>query len=792
MNIENLKKILKPWQSTSLLERNFPHSTRLAIKNTFGILALAFLALSSGLLMDTNDFLTGIFFLVLSVWLVLVMTDAYFYSVFSKRSKEAGRFAFLLSEIIFGTPSADITWGFFKSSLGREIMNRCGIDNESLGEFLATRKFKINSKNFTTAAGRSVFKGYIEGLLESDGEFKNFILSHNVTEGEFIGASIWSATLAKRKIDKKMWWKKERLMSVRGIGKDWSYGRAYLLARYGRPLTISEYIAPGFHAEEAKMLELALLRGRESNALLVGDDGVGKMEVLEELARQIKTKKADPSLSSYKFTVFDLGIFSSAVKNGEQFSGEFGSLLAQVSRSGNIVLVIPNLSALVKFAESIGSDILPIITPLLKSADLHVVAISETRDYEKHIEPLHGLREHFEMIRVHPADEDSVISLLQDFVGHLEKEGFVVTYPAVSGALRSAKQYFLDSPLVDTAEDLLIEAAEFAAGEGRRFVLKEDVLEAAEKKSGVPAGVVNAEEKEKLLNLETLLHDRIIGQNEAIKTISDAVRRARSGINSGDRPLGSFLFLGPTGVGKTETAKALAEVFFGQDARILRLDMSEYRAGDSLERLIGDAGSGNPGALSGMLREHQFGVLLLDEFEKTSLEVMDLFLQILDEGIFSDMRGEPVSARNVIIIATSNAGSGMIFDMVKQGRDPAKEDRAIIEELVKNNIFKAELLNRFDGVIVFHPLSDENLSEVARLQLKKLAWRLKAKGLELVINESLVSFIAAKGKDPEFGARPLNRAIADTVEQDIAKRLISGEIKPGNKIEFNTQDLRKI
>src|SRR3990167_2292957 len=790
MNLKELKQVLKPLHPASLMEKNFPHSSRVLFRNSFGALSIIFFILSSGVIVAANSKISGLFLISLSIWLFFFLLDAYFYSFYFRVDKTTGRFAFNLADIVFSTSPNDVTGGFLNSKLGKEIVRRCGIDRNSVEDFLLSRKFKISENNFEISSGRSVFKGFIQGIFQSDGEFRNFVLSHHITEGEFIGASVWTALLVRENIERKIWWSRERLLSVRGIGQEWSYGEAYLLSRFGRPLVIPEYSTPGFHAEEARLLELSLLRNRESNAILVGSEGVGKMEVLEELARQIK-RGDSRSLSAKKFVVFDLSVFSASVKDGQEFDGEFSALLGQVARAGNIIFIIPNLPALLRFAESIGSDIASTLSPYLASSDLHVVAVSETRDYEQYIEPLADLRQHFETIRVHPADEDTVMSLLERNVKELENNGIVVSYPAVSSAISSAKKYFIGDPLTDTAEDLLIEASLIAQSVGRNIVLKEDVLEAAESKSGVPTGIVRAEEKEKLLNLESLLHTRIICQNEAVKAISDAVRRARSGIGNENRPLGSFLFLGPTGVGKTETAKALAEIFFGQDGRVLRLDMSEYRTEDSLSRLIGDNRGGSPGALSGILREHQFGVLLLDEFEKTSPEVLDLFLQILDEGIFSDVRGELVSARNVVIVATSNAGSDLIFNLVKTGKDPAQNESQIIEELIKRNIFKPELLNRFDGIIVFHPLDDQKLKEVAKLQLKKLVWRLKQKGVDLVIDDKLVSFIAERGKEPQFGARPLNRAIQETVEQAIAQKLISGELKPGGRIEFSPEDLKK-
>jgi ATP-dependent Clp protease ATP-binding subunit ClpA len=255
--------------------------------------------------------------------------------------------------------------------------------------------------------------------------------------------------------------------------------------------------------------------------------------------------------------------------------------------------------------------------------------------------------------------------------------------------------------------------------------------------------------------------------------------------------MSSFLFLGPTGVGKTETTKALAEVFFGREAQIMRLDMSEYSSADAASKLIGSFESGHTGVLSSMLREHPYGVLLLDEFEKTTKEVMNLFLQILDEGFFSDMSGKKVNARNLIIIATSNAGSDLIWQEVKAGNDVSKIKDKIVDSIIAQGVFKPELLNRFDGVIVFHPLQAEHLRLITKLMLQKLHARLAQKGINLAVNDDLVDFVMKYGTDPKFGARPINRAIQEQVEQIVAKKIIAGSLSSGSQLTLTAAELEQ-
>jgi ATP-dependent Clp protease ATP-binding subunit ClpA len=311
----------------------------------------------------------------------------------------------------------------------------------------------------------------------------------------------------------------------------------------------------------------------------------------------------------------------------------------------------------------------------------------------------------------------------------------------------------------------------------RKVVTVDDVDDVMALKTGVPQGKIDEQEKEQLSSLEEILHERVIGQNKAIEDIAKAMRRGRAGITNPKRPIGSFLFIGPTGVGKTETTKALAENFFKSEDDIIRLDMSEYNGPLAVQKLIGS--ESEVGVLSQKISDKPYGVLLLDEFEKTTQKVMDLFLQILDEGQFTDSRGETINARNLIIVATSNAGSDLIYE------GDIKKDQ-IIDEIISQKIFKPELVNRFDSVVLFHTLNKVHLHEIAKLMLKKLDKRLSDRGLRIDVNNDLLTYLVNVGYNKKFGAREMNRVIQDDVEALIAEKIISGEIKNNSNITFKT------
>jgi ATP-dependent Clp protease ATP-binding subunit ClpC len=360
------------------------------------------------------------------------------------------------------------------------------------------------------------------------------------------------------------------------------------------------------------------------------------------------------------------------------------------------------------------------------------------------------------------------------------------TYPAVVKIAESADRYVVEGVMPDKAVSLMAEIASRAEQSGVKIILDSFVNESVQAKTGIPTGPVTDKERELLVHLEDVLHERVIGQRDAIKAIASAMRRARAGIQSSERPISSFLFLGSTGVGKTETAKALAYTFFGSEDTMLRFDMSEFSDSDGLSRLVGT--SAQAGALSSALREHPYSVVLLDEFEKSSESVHDLFLQILDEGMFTDAKGAQVNARNCIIIATSNAGSDIIFEYVKKGEKPADHKDEIIDTIINRAIYKPELINRFDAVVLFETLGETEQKQIAGLMLQDLQKRMRDRGYELVVDDMLIEVLMMKGFDPEFGARPLRRAIQDVLEERIAAKIIRENLQRGAIIQFTPED----
>jgi ATP-dependent Clp protease ATP-binding subunit ClpC len=365
-------------------------------------------------------------------------------------------------------------------------------------------------------------------------------------------------------------------------------------------------------------------------------------------------------------------------------------------------------------------------------------------------------------------------------------------YQALRSLTDSTAGIIQHIPLPEKAFDVLEEVIVLAQSSRQYAITPSMVDDLITRKVGVPVGKIQTEEKDRLLNLEEIMHRRLVNQNRAVTALTRAMIRARAGVRSKSRPIGTFLFLGPTGVGKTEASKTLAQVYFGSDDYMVRLDMSEFQTPESMEVLVG--GSRNPvGRLTSIIQDKPFTVLLLDEFEKAHKSVQQMFLQVLDEGRLTDARGQTSSFQHAIIIATSNAGAEFIRQNINKKDLPEDFDQQLREHILSKGLFSPELLNRFDGVITFTPLSQEHIRQVATLMLSKLNSRIDMEhGVTVAVTKEILDFLVANGYDPEFGARPMARLIQDTIEYAVAKMAISGQFQPGQQITLPPSQLQSL
>jgi ATP-dependent Clp protease ATP-binding subunit ClpC len=742
--------------------------------------------------------LVGLTLLSAFLFAVMQMFEFYFASIFyfEHIAKNIYRtdeiYTFSAGRILRRVKKDNLLTGLLMSrSIGRKIIWRLGISNED-ADTLLMKQTEINNPPVFNTERLPLIKiaDIITFIYQNHADFRSLLASHGLSQKDLETATSWVIYSIEEKEYHRRWWTRERLARIKGLASDWSFGRTYLLSKYSRELlndeeVISENISFSSRTRELEQLQSILARSNGANAILVGQPGQEKIEVIWNLCRKIKSQTALGKLVGKRPVLFLTTNFTATTESKEDFEKKLTVVFSEAMQAGNIIMVIDNLPKLIIQAKQFGLNFYELIEPYIASSDDQIIALADTDYFHNLIETDQAIMSRFEVVQTKPLLLDEIEGIISREALEVEKVYEVFyTYPAIAEIAKSAEYYFPDGVSSDKARDLLAELSPWCISNNVQIINKEDVLNYISQKTNIPTGSIQADEKEKLLNLEVLLGKRVVAQTEAIFSISTAVRRGRAGIRNEKRPLGSFLFLGPTGVGKTETAKALAEVFFGDEKLLLRLDMSEYQNSEALARLIGSQATGTQGILANMLREHPYGVLLLDEFEKTNKDVLNLFLQIIDEGYFSDAAGKKVMARNIMFIATSNAGAEKIFDIVSTGKDLKSFEAEIISEIVAKGIFKPELLNRFDATVLFHPLTKGNLAEIALLMLKKVAKKLLEKGMTLNIDKPLVDFVVTSGYNPTFGARPMNRLIQDTVEQHLANLIIRGELNAGQTVTF--------
>ena len=533
------------------------------------------------------------------------------------------------------------------------------------------------------------------------------------------------------------------------------------------------------------------LVGGHNGLLLVGPTGVGKSSIINGLAQLMVEERVPKFLKDKRLIELNL---STLIAGADPATAQERLLFSinEASRSGNIVLYIDNLENLIGI--SAGSqeslDLSEVLAQAIRGKNIICLASASIRNFSSYIEG-RAIGDVMTTIHVKEPSQDEVIQILESKVGMLEaKYDIFVVYDALQAAVNLSARFLHDQFLPLKAINLLEKGAAVAALKAANnpediFYDKEDVAAAISEMTGVPAQKITESESQKLLNLETEIHQRLIGQEDAVKAVAASLRRARVELKDSQRPIASFLFMGPTGVGKTELAKAVSESYFGDENYLIRLDMSEYQGSDAVNKMIGGI-DGSLGYLTEAVRKKPFSLILLDEIEKANPDVLNLFLQLFDEGRLTDAQGRIISFSESIIIATSNIGAIFIQEEIKKHTNIEVIKQGLIDEHM-NRYMRPELINRFDGIIVFKPLTEENIFSIATLMLKKIKKSLTKKGIGLKADRDGVAILAKAGYDPKFGARPLRRLLQDKVENVIANKILAGEIKRRDIVLINSR-----
>lgn len=604
-----------------------------------------------------------------------------------------------------------------------------------------------------------------------------------------------------------------------------------------------------------------LSRRTKNNPCLIGEPGVGKTAVVEGLAEKIVADDVPEMLKNKRVVSLDISGMVAGAKYRGDFEERIKKCLSEVRKAGDVILFIDEIHTIVGAGSAEGAvDAANILKPLLARGEVQVIGATTLNEYRKYIEKDSALERRFSPVTVGEPSEDETIQILQGLRDKYEAHHNVkITEEAIKSAVELSVRYINDRFLPDKAIDLIDEAAsrvkmrtytmpdslkdieekiesldrekeeairvqdfekaatlrdkekaekEKLEKEKKKWQSKnsknimnltaEDIAEVIASWTGIPVNKITQDENEKLKHLEETLHKRVIGQNEAVEAVSKAIRRGRVGLKDPNRPIGSFLFLGPTGVGKTELSKALSEALFGNEDSMIRIDMSEYMESHSVAKLIGSppgyVGYDEGGQLTEKIRRKPYSVILFDEIEKAHPDVMNMLLQILDDGRLTDATGRTVNFKNTVIIMTSNVGARMITDKTtlgfsksednKDGQEKEYENikKDVMSELKKQ--FRPEFINRIDDIIVFHKLTKEDIDKIIEIMLKQVQERLTKQEYNVDIDNSVKDLVAKKGIDTNYGARPLKRAIQSNVEDKIAEAILDGKIVPNKKVKI--------
>lgn len=620
---------------------------------------------------------------------------------------------------------------------------------------------------------------YAAYLLLLDSQNK-ILFDNDVVEEDVVVVLSW--VRKQFKTDSRM--HGELTFSGSGVFDFFVYGWSAQLARYASNFTqevlSQKRIEPIGRVREYDLLVTALTKSSSSNALLIGQPGVGKTSLISQFVLDSDSSRLPKSISNkIVFKLYGERLLA-GVNNEGDLEARFIDLFSELSHAGNIIVYVPNIENIFG-GGGINIDISGVLADYLKSNKIKIIGSTTLDAYHKYIYPKQEIKSLFDIIEIQEPDMDDVKFMILEKSKELERINKIsISYGAIKEACKLSDTYVNDgTAMPGRVIRLLDDTISYSLTHGISNISKKDVRDFMQTKTKIVLSEPTQQESEKLLNLEQEIHKRIVSQNEAVTAISDAMRRVRSGMKDEKKPIASFLFLGPTGVGKTETAKALAYSYFGSEDAMIRLDMSEYQTPESVERFLGSNSSGGQSTIIDTVMSNPFSLILLDEFEKAYPRILDLFLQVLDDGRLTDNIGRTASFNNTIIIATSNAGSEFIREAYQGNASSINVKDALLEKVQQSNIFKPELLNRFDDVIVFSPLSETDAIDVARLFLDEVITKVAEQQITLTYDDSVLRYIVEHAYSVEFGARNLRRFIEQSIENQLSKLLLSRALSHG-------------
>lgn len=636
-------------------------------------------------------------------------------------------------------------------------------------------------------------------LADADITFSSYLSKLNLTSTDLANVVYWETEAEKKYEERHISFDPNHLHLTGGIGKDWAYGYTPDLNRFSFDITAGlERQGLGLeligHDKEIGLLEQALNRNIGANAILVGEPGIGKRTTVLGFAKKIDEGRTLANLAHKHVIELNIDLLISGLSGPGEFTQRITQVFSQAANAGNIVLLIDGIEKILSSGETGQIDATSVLVPYLSYPELSFIGTTDSASYNNLIAANTALAQRFEKIEIGEPTDEEMVRILEDVAPRIEGHfGVAVTYQAITEVVKLAKKYILDQPNPEKSISILESAANTLSSSKNKILDVEVIDRYVSQKTNIPVKDAAGSEKEVLVNLEQQLRTRVVGQSKAIAAVSGALRRSRAGVTESSKPIGSFLFLGPTGVGKTETAKALAAVYFGSESAMIRFDMSEYQNKEDVYRLIGSpAGFGQKieGELIAKVRNNPFSLILFDEIEKASPDILNLFLQILDEGFITSSAGKKAYFKNSIIIATSNAGANLIRKLTAGNTEYESAKKQVIDFVQDQGVFKPEFINRFTDVVYYSPLSKDEIKEVAKMMIRKLAKEIaETKGIILKVEVSALEKLAELGYDPEMGARPMARVIQEQIENTLAEKILKGLAVKGSEVVFRLSDI---
>jgi len=617
--------------------------------------------------------------------------------------------------------------------------------------------------------------------------YQEWLASQGILKEDLTELISWQERVLAEKIAKTKFWDRDNLSQIKAIGKDWAYGFTPTLDQYATDIrnAYADELAKNVRPELISQIEQLFSKEKKTNILLVGEPGVGKHMLAYFLAKKIEEGKTTASLADHRVMELNLDNIVAETKDIASAIKLLTQIVNETIYAGNIILVINDFD---RYVDNKGQNMdLSVVFQRVKDSNrVKLLAMVTSSQFSAKVIPNRKMYTSMEVIQVIATDPAQTLIILENLATHFEQvQGVLIQLPALQEIISKGEEVMTQIPFPDKGVTLLDECVSLVLSQNQKLVDREVVDKMLSARSGIPVGIWDQEYKEKLEHIEDYLHQRVIGQDPAISAVAKAIRRASVGLGAKDKTIGALLFLGTTGIGKTETAKALAELFFGSKEALVRVDFGEFSESASLRNLIGSPvgtdSENSGGQLTEAVRQRPYCVVLFDELEKAHPSILNALLTIFDEGYLTDARGEKISFRHTIIIATSNAVSDLIKNLlIDRGQTVDQATPEVINALITQKILLPEFINRFDSIVLYKPLSLAEIKAVTKLKLGLLADSIKNdQGITVTYTEGLLESLVNSGYSEQFGARYLERRLTELVTDQVTEAILNDKVKRG-------------